>query len=131
MNRALTILSLSLCLLFGLASHQSLAFSLLDGGGPAVMGTNKLFVIPGDTVTFTVTLDGPATGENELTVNSTPGAFIGLPSTITPQTGATSVTFSAIAGSSITSGVVVTVSDGVVTIPAPLLMFLADTPFGL
>lgn len=130
MNRALTILFLTLGLLLGPANHQSLAYGAFDGGGPAVLGANKLFVLPGDTVTFTVTLDGPASGEDELTISSTPGAFLNLPVTVTAPAGATSVTFSAIAGLSVVSGVMVTVSDGDVTIPAPTLMFLTNLPLG-
>lgn len=131
MFRAFAIFSLTICLLLGLSSPQSLAFGSFDGGGPSVFGTNKLFIFPGETVTFTVQLDGPATGEKELIINCAPGAFLDLPTTITPQAGATSVTFSGTAGLSATSGVVVTVSDGIVTIPAPLLMFFTATAFEL
>lgn len=130
MNRALALLFLTISLFLGLSNQQSFAFSSLDGGGPIVLGVNKLFVLPGDIVTFTVVLDGPASGEDELTISSTPGAFLNLPTTVTAPAGATSVTFSAIAGLSIVSGVMVTVSDGDVIIPAPTLMFLTNLPSG-
>lgn len=126
MNRVLAILFLTIGFILGLANQQSFALSKLDGGGPIVVGTNKLFVMAGDTITFTVTLDGPASGEDELTISSTPYAFQGLPTTLTPPAGARSVTFSAVAASSIVGGVLVTVSDDNVTIPAPTLLFLSD-----
>lgn len=123
-------LFLVISFLLGFGSQTSQGFSRLDGSGPIVMGTNKRVVIPGEIVNFTVGLSGVATGDEVFSVTAPSGSFLHLPTTISPEPGATSITFTGIVGISLFSEIQVSVTDGQVTVPAPTLLWFLVPPSG-
>lgn len=128
MARIAILIAIVSLLLVGLGQSPTFAVARLDGGGPAVFGTDKLVVVPGDVVTFTVHLSGPATGEEVFTFSAPTGAFTNLPETISPQPGATSVMFQATVSSNPQFGIQVVVSHGEVSISTPMMMWFDTTP---
>lgn len=123
MARFATLIALVSLFLAGLGQSLTLALAKPDGGAPLVFGTNKLVVVPGDLITFTVHLTGPATGEEVFTLSAPTGAFTNLPETISPQPGATSIVFQATVSNAPQIGIQVVVSDGEVSIPTPTMMW--------
>lgn len=84
---SLSILAAALLLI-----PTSFASLKMDGVHPLTMRTSSFIAGPGDTVQFTVTLSGPAEGDEVIEVNTPSGAFSAIPLTVTPQPGNYSVT---------------------------------------
>ncbi len=125
MLRIVRFISL-LVALVGLIVTPSLATAPLDGGGPVVVSTSHSSAQTGQVVTFTVYLDGPASGVTPLSISATPGSFISIPSAILPEEGVTSVSFQATIGLSIYGTVSLNVTDGSAFISSPIIT-LTDT----
>lgn len=130
MARKATLIALSCLFLIGIGQPVSLKVDRLDGGTPVVFGTNRLVVAPGDTVTFTISLTGPATGDEVFTLSAQTGAFTNLPETISPEADATSIVFQATVSNHPQIGVQVVVTDGDVSIPTPTMLWTDTTSSG-
>lgn len=93
------------CLLaLALTSLATLAFAprstKTDGGWPVVVSTDVTNATPGQTVTFTVVLDGPADAFTTLSIDPVGGDdFAFLPFALDVPLGATEVKFNATVGS--------------------------------
>ena len=130
MVRKVLLIALSCLLIPGIGQTVGLKVDRLDGGIPAVFGTNKLIVVPGDVVTFTVYLDGAASGDEVFTLSSQANAFTNLPETISPEPGATSVVFQATVSSSPQVGIQVVVGYEGASVPTPTMLWTDEMSSG-
>jgi hypothetical protein len=99
MVRLSLLLSLACASLISTISTASASARHQDGIHPIVVGVDTSILFPGENVTVTVTLSGPATGSEEFDVAVLQGTFASVPTVIYPQAGQTSVSFSAVVGS--------------------------------
>jgi hypothetical protein len=99
MVRLPLLLSLATVCLVGSQKASAHAFRHQDGVKPVVFSTDASVLVAGQTIEFTVTLSGPATGSEEFDVVVLQGTFASVPTVIYPQAGQTSVSFSAVIGS--------------------------------
>ncbi|HLK16101.1 MAG TPA: hypothetical protein VKT78_14945 [Fimbriimonadaceae bacterium] len=92
MSRTFALLSLASCLA---AAPAGVLARPLDGVHPIVMVASDLTPVPGETITYTVTLSGPASSPGTLNITASGlGNLQILPSQVSYNVGDTSVTFS-------------------------------------
>jgi hypothetical protein len=126
MVRLPLLLSLACTTLIATNSVASPSFRLQDGVHPVVVGVDKSILFPGENVTVTVSLSGPADGTEELDVSVVQGSFLSVPSVIYPVAGQTSVSFSAVVGNNLGSDSLMVSDDGVAIVETVQVLNLSQ-----
>ena len=123
MVRLITFLSLFVVLALNISSASPKPAKPVDGIHPIVCVPVQSYITLGEPTHFDVLLSGPATGNESYSVSCSILRSASVPSSITPQPGATVVSFDVTLVDSNGPVVTFTISDGETTITQAMLVF--------